>query len=262
MTARQVLITGASSGIGEALALHYAKKRAILLITSRKISSLQAVKEQCLSLGAKAVYCISLNLEDKKSIENCAKEVLDLGCPDVLINNAGISQRAQTLETDISVYEKLMQVDFLGPIYLTKLLLPAMLKKGVCQIGVISSLVGKFGTPYRSGYAAAKHALHGFFESLRAETDPNQLSITLVCPGFIKTQVSVNSLTGNGQALNVMDNAQANGMLPSVLAKKVAHAIAHKKPEVLIGGKERFGVYVFRYWPNLFRKIVRKAAVR
>lgn len=262
MSSKKILITGASSGIGEALALHFAKKGATLLITSRKISSLKAVKEQCLRLGATAVHGISLNLEEKKSIESCAKEVLELGCPDVLINNAGVSQRAKTLDTDISVYEKLMQVNFLGPVYLTKLLLPAMLEKEHSQIGVISSLVGKFGTPYRSGYAAAKHALHGFFESLRAETNPKQVSITLICPGFIKTQASVNSLTGNGKALNVMDHAQAKGMLPRVLARKVAHALAQKKPEVLIGGKERFGVYIFRYWPNLFRKMVRKAAVR
>jgi short-subunit dehydrogenase len=256
------MITGASSGIGAAIALRYAEARHSLILTARNANSLEKTKQACVKHGAKEVLLLSLNLASKNSIEQAANCVLKWGVPQILINNAGISQRSFVLDTDLEVYEKLIQVDFLGTVDLTKRLLPGMLKHTFAQIAVTSSLTGKFGTPYRSGYAAAKHALHGFFESLRAEVDPEKLSITLLCPGFIHTQISVNSLTGDGSKLKKMDEAQASGMPPKILANKAFKAISKKQPEALIGGKEVFGVYLFRYWPNLFRRIIRKSKVR
>jgi len=256
------MITGASSGIGQALALRYAQAGHPLILTARNPERLRSVEKSCQEKGAPEVVLLALDLAQPESIAQCADATLDYHCPWLLINNAGISQRSFALETNMKVYQQIMQIDFLGTVDLTKRLLPAMLEQDGAQIATVSSLTGKFGTQYRSGYAAAKHALHGFFESLRAEIDPKKLSITLLCPGFIRTQISVNSLTGDGSALNKMDDAQAGGMPPEVLAEKAFKAIRKKKPEVFIGGKEVLGVYLFRLWPNLFRKILRKTQVR
>ena len=127
---------------------------------------------------------------------------------------------------------------------------------------VISSLVGKFGTPYRSAYSAAKHALHGFFDSLRAELHGSGVGVSIICPGFIHTSVSVNALTGDGRALGQMDEATAAGLAPADFARQAVRALARERDEVAIGGRETWGVLLKRLAPGLFARVLRRARVR
>lgn len=166
------------------------------------------------------------------------------------------------METSMEVDRKIMEVNYFGPIALTKFLLPHFSKQKRGQIAVMTSLAGKFGTPYRSGYAASKHALHGFFESLRAELWKENIKVTLIAPGFIQTRISVSALTGDGSKLNKMDDAQSNGMSVAKAAHQIAKAIAQQKNEVYIGGKETLGVYLKRFFPGYFSRMIRKVKVR
>jgi short-subunit dehydrogenase len=155
-----------------------------------------------------------------------------------------------------------MNVNYFGTLAVTKAVLPGMLTHQLGHIVTITSLTGKFGTPYRSAYAASKHALHGFFDSLRAELGDTRIKITLVCPGFIRTNVSINALTGSGDKLGTMDEATDKGMSPERLAYKILAAIERGDEEVYIGGKEVLGVYLKRLFPGYFSRLIRKARVR
>jgi len=260
---KRVWITGASSGIGEALALAFAQQGAHLILSARKEQELHRVAAAATAAGAVSTLVQPLDLAQHDSIPNTAEKVLrQVGKVDVLINNGGISQRALALDTTLDVDKKLMNVNYFGTIALTKALLPTMLTHQLGHIVTVTSLTGKFGSPYRSSYAAAKHALHGFFDSLRAELGHTPIRVTLICPGFIKTNVSVNALTGDGSNLGMMDDAQANGMLPEVLARKILRAIESGKEEAYFGGKEVLGVYLKRFFPAYFSKVLRKAKVR
>jgi short-subunit dehydrogenase len=121
--------------------------------------------------------------------------------------------------------------------------------------------VGHIGTPLRSAYAASKHALHGFFDSLKAEVWGDGIRVTMICPGFVHTQVSINALTGDGSPQGKMDRAQEQGMSAEECARRMARAILRGKDEVLIGGKERFAVYLYRFFPGLFHRLIRRLAV-
>jgi short-subunit dehydrogenase len=137
-----------------------------------------------------------------------------------------------------------------------------MILKDHGSIVNISSLVGKFGTPYRSSYSASKHALHGYFDSLRAELSKTKIHIMIACPGFIKTNVAINALTKDGSPLKRQDQAQEDGMLPEDFAKKLIKSISKNKNEVYIGGKEILAVYLKRLLPRLFSIIIARASVR
>jgi short-subunit dehydrogenase len=255
-----VWITGASSGIGEALVYAYNNLGAKLIISSRNRDELFRVKSNC--KAQINVHVLSLDLEDSASLlEKAAAAIKIFGSIDILINSGGISQRSLALATDLHTEQRLMNVNFWGTVILSKAVLAQMLTQNSGSIVCISSLVGKFGTKYRSAYAASKHALHGYFDSLRIELDNPNIHIMLACPGFIKTNVTLNALTSNGSAQGTMDNAQANGMLPAECAKQIIKAIKTKKEEIYIGGKEINGVLLKRFFPKLFSKIIRKAKV-
>ena len=264
MDPKQVVwITGASSGIGEALVRVYAESGYHIILSSRRREKLEVIRNTFDEAKRSRMAVLSLDLSENETLEDRCNEAINLfGHVDILINNGGISQRSLTTDTDIDVFRDLMEVNYFGNIALTKYLLPHFLERKKGQIVVVSSLVGKFGSPYRSGYAASKHALHGFYDSLRAELAGTNIHITMVCPGFIRTNVSVNALTEDGTPLNQMDNAQAKGMDPDVCARKIARATRKKKREVYIGGKEIFGVYLKRFLPGLFASILPKAKVR
>jgi short-subunit dehydrogenase len=185
-----------------------------------------------------------------------------VGKIDILINNGGISQRSLAKDTALEVDQKLMAINYFGTVALTKAVLPSMLTHHLGHIVTITSLTGKFGTPYRSSYAASKHALHGFFDSLRAELVQASIKVTLVCPGFVRTNVSINALTGSGSKLGTMDEATDKGMDPDQLARKILRAIENEKEEVYFGGKEVLGVYMKRFFPRYFSKMLQKAKVR
>ena len=256
-----VWITGASSGIGEALTYELNRRGYKLVISSRKLNDLQKVKDNC--PNNKDIAMLPLDLVDFNLVPEKTKEAISFyGSIDILINNAGISQRSLIMETDLDVYKKLMEVNYMGTIALTKTILPYFVSRKNGHFVTVTSLMGKFGSPYRSGYCGAKHALHGFFDVLRMEHEKDNLNITLVCPGFVNTNVAINALTADGTPQVNNDTATKNGLSPSIFAKKMVKAIETKKYEVYIGQKEVIGIYLKRFFPKLLHKIVLRNKVR
>jgi dehydrogenase/reductase SDR family protein 7B len=255
-----IWITGASSGIGEALTYAYSKLGAKLIISSRNSDELLRVKGNC--IDQTNVQLLPLDLENHFSLPSKADEALKVfGKIDILINSGGISQRSLAMETNLTTEKRFIDINFWGTVILSKAVLPHMIAKNHGSIVAISSLVGKFGTRYRSSYSASKHALHGYFDSLRIEIDNPNIHIMLACPGFIKTNVTINALTADGSTQGTMDDAQENGMTAATFAEKLIQAIKTKKEEVYIGGKEVNGIWLKRFFPKLFSKIIRKAKV-
>lgn len=260
---KRVWVTGASSGIGEALSIAFAERGAQVILSGRNEMELNRVSAACSKAGAASVLVQLLDLERHESIPGIVEIVLKkVGKVDILVNNGGISQRSLALETTLEVDKKLMAVNYFGTVALTKAMLPNMLMHQLGHLVTITSLTGKFGSPYRSSYAASKHALHGFFDSLRAELSEAHIKVTLICPGFVRTNVSKNALTGDGAKLGTMDEATDKGMEPDRLAHKILQAIEQGKEEVYFGGKEVLGVYLKRFFPHYFAKMLRKAKVR
>ena len=241
-TNKVVWITGASSGIGKALALKLSEQNVKLILSSRNSNALKMVKNERSS--SENVKILPLDLEKHETLNSTVAEALTLfGTIDVLVNNGGISQRSFARDTLLEVDKKIIDINYLGTIALSKALLPFFEEKNNGHFVVITSIVGKIGTPLRSSYAASKHALHGFFDSLRAEIN-QEIKVTLVCPGFVQTNVSLNALTGSGQPQNKMDIATNNGLTPEYFVKKMMKAIENEKHEVYIGGfKEKLAVY-------------------
>ena len=255
-----IWITGASSGIGEALSLALAKEKAKLVLTARNKTKLEALKEKCLTYTE---YCLVLPL-DLFNINDFPKAVDQViahyGRIDMLINNAGISQRALTREADLSIDRKVMELNFFSPVALTKAVLPYMLKQKTGHIVAVSSIVGKFGFPLRSAYSSSKHALFGFFDSLRAEE--KDLDITIIIPGRVQSNISMNAIGKNGEAEGKMDPGQANGMPAEQSAQIIVKALKNKKKEVLVGNKELLMVHIRRFLPRLYYKMARKISAR
>lgn len=259
-----VWVTGASSGIGEALVYALAGKKDVkLILSARRTVELERVKGNCPKEIQPNIRILPFDITQAGTLQLTVEAAIQFfGQIDILINNAGVSQRSFAKDTDPAVTRRLMEVNFFGPTALTRYLLPHMLSKKSGHIVVISSVTGKFGTPYRSGYAASKHALHGFFDSLRAEVWRENIKVTMVCPGFVSTPITLSALTGDGTPLNQRDEANYKGKKASWIAKKILKAIRRDKKEVYYGGKEVFGVYVMRWSPRLFARLIRTAKVR
>lgn len=255
-----VWITGASSGIGEAVAYAFAKEGAQLILSARRMQELERVRGSC--EHPDRVTLIPLDISEYKKTEAAVKAMLEkTGRIDMLFNNAGISQRSFAKDTSLDVYEKLMNINFMGTVAMTKAVLPFMLKQQSGHIAVVTSLTGKFSTPLRTGYAASKHALHGFFDGLRAEVWKENIKVTIICPGFVKTSVSVNALLGDGTAQNKMDASIEQGMEPAYVAEKILQGLKQGKEELCIAKKEIVGVYLKRFLPGIFSKYIRSARV-
>ncbi len=257
---KTVWITGASSGIGAALARALAARGARLILSARSTARLEAVRRDCRT--PETHLCLSMDLADPASIEaawGCLQEM-----PrevDILINNAGMTQRARVNETRMEVYRLLLEVNFLAAVDLTKKVLPDMLVRGGGQIVAVSSLMGKFASPQRSGYAAAKHALQGFMDALRAEVHAAGIQVLVASPGFVNTDVSRNALRGDGTLHGKMDPAQAAAISADKCAGQIIAAMARGRAEVFPGGRERIGLLLQRLSPALLRKVMRKVRV-
>lgn len=252
-----VWITGASSGIGEHLAYAFAKEGAKLAISARNESALQKVKNAC--AYPDNVFIAPLDVANFASIPAVAQQIVEhFGYLNILVNNAGISQRALVKDTQFEVDQRVMNVNYLGTVAVTKAVLPTMLHQRFGQIVVISSVLGKIGTPMRSAYAASKHALQGFFDCLRAEVAQDGLKVTVICPGYVNTNVTINALTGDGSPNKVKAESTAQGYAPDVFAHKALKAIAAEKEEALIGGKEMVTIYIQRFFPWLMRWMARR----
>ncbi|TYP99568.1 short-subunit dehydrogenase [Tenacibaculum adriaticum] len=254
-------ITGASSGIGKSLAIELSRQSTKIILSSRNKIALDEVKALC--NNQEDIVVLPLDLEDFENLTSKVAEAITFfGKIDVLVNNGGISQRSLVKDTNILVDKRLMDINYLGTVALTKAILPYFIQQKKGHLVVTTSIVGKIGTPLRSSYAATKHALHGFFDSLRAEVFNNNIKVTLVCPGFVTTNVSKNALTGNGSPQETMDAATANGIDPNRFAKLMLKAIKKEKEEVYIAGaKEKLGVYMKRFYPKLLSKMIRKLSV-
>lgn len=256
-----IWITGASSGIGEALAYAFHKRGAKLILSSRREDALRKVKVNCPG-DTSHIHIIPLDLAETEKLDEKARQALDIyGHIDYLFNNGGISQRSLAVETDNNVLRRVMDINFFGTVALTKAVLPSMMERKSGHIVVTSSVMGKFGTRLRSTYAASKHALQGYFDSLRQEVSQHNIKVSLVCPGYIKTDITQNMLEGDGSKHGKMSKGQAKGMSSEKFAEKLLPKIAKGKKEIYIGGTEIYGVYLKRYVPGLFYKILSKVNV-
>ncbi len=237
-----VWITGASSGIGEAMTYALDKKNCKLIISSRDVNALNEVRNNCIHKNNVKVLPLDLCEFDKMDHKvNTAFTFFNK--IDILINNAGVSQRSLIVNTEFEVYKKLMDINYLGTVSLTKALLPYFLKNNKGHFITVTSLMGKFGSPYRSGYCSAKHALHGFFDVLRMEHEKDGIDVTLICPGFVQTKIAKNALTADGSKQIKDDVATQNGLPVSVFSRKMIRAIERKKFEAYIGRGELKGIY-------------------
>jgi short-subunit dehydrogenase len=261
-----VWITGASSGIGEALAYELAKQGARLILSARRKEELERVKGNCTPSAQPGIHILPLDLTQTETLKLSTHAAIQIfGHVDILVNNGGISQRGFAKDTLLEVDRKIMEVNYFGAVALTKNILPHFLSRKSGHLVTVSSVTGIFGTPYRSGYAASKHALHGFFDSLRAELWKevgDGITVTMICPGFIHTPITLSAVTGDGTPLGKMDDAQYKGKPAEWCAERIVKAIEKKKNEVYIGGKETLGVPFKRLFPNWFARYIRGAKVR
>ena len=252
---KTVWITGASSGIGEALCYEFAKHGCKLIISARREEELERVKKQC-KTDSSNIVLLPLDLSKLPHPDQYAQKAIEaFGRVDILINSGGITQRSLLKDTKLEVDRKIMDIDYFGTIALTKAILPYMLENKSGHIAAISSIVGKFGFPMRSAYSAAKHALHGFFESAQAELKNSGVNFLIVVPGRVKTNVSLNAITGSGKTYGKMDEGQDSGISAEECAWKIIKAIEKNKKEVNIGSTDILLVYIHRYAPWLYRII-------
>ncbi len=258
---KTIWITGASSGIGKELALQLANLDCKLILSARRENELLVVKNNC--KNPKNVVIMPLDLANHKEMSLLAQKAWEsFDGIDILINNAGISQRSLIANTTLEVYKKLMDINYIGTLALTKALLPYFIANKKGYFVTITSLMGKFGSPYRSGYCGAKHALHGFFDVLRMEHQKDNIEVTLICPGFVQTNVAKNALTADGNAQNIDDEKTQNGLTTVEFSKQMIKAMEQRKFEAYIGKSERFGIYLKRFFPKLLHNVVMKSAVR
>jgi dehydrogenase/reductase SDR family protein 7B len=257
---KSIWLTGASSGIGEAAARELAKRGARLLLSARRVDRLERLKAECSRSGG-VVELLPFDQERIGEADAVAREAETLlGRVDIFINNAGIGQSALALDTSIEVTERIFRVNTLGVIALTRALLPHMLERGTGHLVATSSVLGKYGVQRRSTYSASKHALHGYFDSLRCELAETNIAITLICPGWVHTEIERLALRGDGSARGETDTGK-DGLTPESFAPKMLSAIAARKREAYIGKKEASAVLLHRFAPNLLTRILAKQPV-
>ncbi len=240
-----VWITGASSGIGEGLAKEFSSRGTKLVLSARNQEQLQRVADECIAAGNSEsnILIVPLDVGQFDTMVVAKDRVIEtFGRIDVLINNAGISQRSLCLETDMSVYETMMHVNVLGQIALTKQVLPVMVEQGEGLMVVTSSVAGKVGAPIRTGYCAAKHAVMGFFDSLRTEVAHLGIKVTTITPGFIRTNVSENALTGDGSPTGTTDENIAGGMDVNECCREIMQGFETGAEEIAVGGEQELGL--------------------
>lgn len=256
LTGKIVWITGASSGIGEQMAIQCARNGAKVILSARNEDTLIQVKNK---LAGDDHLVLPLDLEHSDKFDDLAHIViLRYGRIDYLFNNGGLSQRSNVRDTKLDIDRYIMEVNYFGNIALTKAVLPYMLQQNGGHIVVISSIAGKFGFYLRSAYSASKHALQGFYESLAIEEGSNGINVTIAYPGKINTSISMNAVNGSGEKHNVMDHNQETGMSAEECVSKLLKAVEKRKLEVLIGNKEIKAVLLKRFLPQkLFWKIMK-----
>ncbi len=223
---------------------------AIVIASARNTAELLRVKEQC-SIP-EVCHVLPLDLTGVDTFEGIVKDVFaKFERVDYLINNGGISQRSTVLETPVEIDRRIMEVNFFGTVALTKCVLPYMLKQGGGHLAATSSISGKFGFYQRSAYAASKHALHGFFESLRLEVRKQNIRVSMIVPGRVRTNISLNAIDKEGRAHGKMDDGQNSGIAPAKAARQILRGLSKNKREINVGGMELLMLYFKRFAPGL-----------
>ncbi|WP_375445954.1 SDR family oxidoreductase [uncultured Fibrella sp.] len=241
--------------------MELARQGTRLVLSARRLDELQRVAAAT-GLPDSHLLILPLDVTDEALLPTHVQTVLaQFGQIDSVFLNAGITQRSFVSETDFAVYRRLMDVNFFGAIALTQAVLPTMLAQKGGHFVVTSSVSGKIGVKQRSGYCASKHALHGFFDSLRAEVASEGLNVTIVCPGYIKTPISQSALDAQGGRYGKSDTHQEQGMAAGECARRILKAVATKREEVYIGGTELLGIYLKRFLPSLLSRILRNRSV-
>ncbi|MDH4457866.1 MAG: SDR family NAD(P)-dependent oxidoreductase [Nevskia sp.] len=254
-----IWITGASSGIGEALALDAGRRGARLVLSARRESELERVRAAC--AAPSKVALLPLDLMDFDAADAAARAERRFGPIDVLVNNAGKSQRSLLVDTSMDVYRQLMELDYFAPVALTRALVPSMRARKTGHVVMISSIAGRIGAPLRTGYSAAKHALAGFTEAARAELWRDGLRFTTVFPGYVQTGISANALSGDGSLFGVTDRNIAGGIAAADCAASIWRAVEAGDEEVFMGGKEVAYERLKRYLPGLFSFALKRSNV-
>lgn len=253
-----VWITGASSGIGEALAYACVNEGAQVVISARREEELKRVAANS-KADQKNIFILPLDLENTSAIEEKVDEIIQkFGRIDVLINNSGMGHRTKGVTTPTEIDRRVMEVNFFGTVNLTKVVARHMQKQKSGKLVVIASIMGKYGMPLYSTYAASKHALYGYFESLRQELYHDNVKVLIVSPGFINTDVSTKLLKEDGSAYGIKSDAQEKGMSASDCAKEIVKAIKSNRDHKYVGKYEIFSVYVKQFFPRMFYRLMRK----
>ena len=258
---KTVWITGASSGIGKELAIQFAQLGARVILSARNVEKLQQLSNELAGTQHKV---IPLDLSQPEQVlEYVTGNIDDIGKVDILINNGGVSQRSLFLENDFSVYRQLMEVNYFGLVALTKAVLPSMVKNGGGSVVSISSVAGKVGSQFRTGYSGSKYAVVGFMDCLRAEVANKNIHCLTICPGSIKTAIAHNSLNEHGVAQNKAEHSIENGMDVTLAVKQMINAIAKGQDEVVIGeGISGWAPTIKRFFPGLFNRLTARTSYR
>jgi short-subunit dehydrogenase len=262
LASKVIWITGASSGIGAALAVKLRAAGARLILSARRVELLEEVKRRC---GTEGVALLPMDIAKAETLPERARAARAVyGTIDVLVDNAGISQRATAIETQPSTVRAIMETNFFGTVGLTTEVVRSMIQENrQGQVVVVTSVVGKLATPLRSTYSASKHALHGYFDALRAEVAGNGIGVLLVVPGFVRTEVSRSALTADGSKHGILDSAIEGGMSPDLAADRIVAAMRAGKDEITVGLDARtwLALKLKRFAPGLLNRMLRTAKV-
>ncbi len=252
---KTVWITGASSGIGEAVAKTLSRENANLILSARRENELERVKNEC--ENSDKIKVLPLDLEQHQNAKDWTEKAWGFfDGIDILLNNGGIGQFGKSLETKDEVERKLFEINYFGNVALAKAVLPKMLEKGSGQITVIGSIAGKFGQANLAAYSASKAAVNLYYESLHQELKDSPVKIQMVNPGFIQTSVTLNSLKPDGTKMQKNSPAQENGMPTEKFAKKLLNFMQKDKYHSYIGGKELLAVPLHSVSPSIFYKLL------
>ncbi|GAB0094625.1 Dehydrogenase/reductase SDR family protein 7-like [Sergentomyia squamirostris] len=263
-----VLITGASSGLGESLAHAFYMAGCKVVLSARRKEELERVRKdllECYSVSPTyPPVVVPLDLTDVNGLSEKVNSILTIfGHIDILVNNGGISVRSDVLSTSVDVDIKIMLVNYFGAVALTKAILPHMIKRRKGRIVFVSSIQGKFAIPQRSAYAASKHALQAFGDSLRAEVDEHNVRVTTVSPGYINTALSINALTGSGTTYGKMDPSTASGANPDDMALDILRCVLRDEKDVILASIPPKIAYYLRYFcPSAYFWIMARRAVK
>lgn len=255
-----VWITGASSGIGASLALQLNALGAKVIASARRSERLIELKINC--SYPDHFITLPLDITDPASIENAMAQVKLCDQLDLVIHNAGISQKGLVIENSMDIDRKIMETNFFGTIALTKAIMPIYLKQGYGWFGIVSSFAGVMGIPGRSAYAASKHALHGFFQSLEAENIDCKLQMSYILPGFINTAITAKGLCGNGQPYGKVETSHQLGLTANQCAQNIIKGLLKNKKRIVVGKMEVLLLTIHRISPRLGHYIIKSHPMR